>query len=351
MTSAAPFPRHPATILATTLLATLLTGCGGGGGGGSDTAISNSPQPPGNGSATGSQQGNRNGSPPAAGNTGASPAPGGNASPATTTQPVSSAGISGAALAAMLDTRGNGVSPFGPADAVEGSGRWGPKLADARSHKLFITINQWRDPDGYTYPSPGFRENSPYDPGIYRPLSGTARYNATSDVVYRWDTSKNATITYVRHSLGVDITASASQLSINHSLDLNWQLQSGTNAEAGPERSMLLSATSPYQVQKTGLIPFDKPLHRWQNGDAQVQLRVLKGRTAREALLCWDYALPDFARLVCRAWRFADGWKAGEEPARTGYFVEDDRSRHTGESGKLWWFLSEDGTANPPGKP
>lgn len=344
----APLRRHPATILATALLAALLTGCGGGGsGGGSDQAISSSPEAPANGStvSTNIQSGKP---PPAAGNTGSTPASGASASPAPATQPVSSAGISGAALAAMLDTRGNGVTPFGPANAVEGSGRWGPKLADERSHKLFITIDQWRDPDGYTYPSPGFRENSPYDPGIYRPLSGTARYNATSDVVYRWDTSKNATITYVRHWLGVDITASASQLSINHSLDLNWQLQSGTNAEAGPERSMLLSATSPYRVQKTQQIPFDKPLHRWQNGDAQVQLRVLKGRTAREALLCWDYALPDFARLVCRAWRFADGWKAGDEPARTGYFVEDDRSRRTGESGKSWWFLSEDGTATPP---
>ncbi|MDO5055948.1 MAG: hypothetical protein Q4E06_01290 [Lautropia sp.] len=333
MNTPRPLARYAAPLLATTWLAVGLAGCGGGGSSGK--AVSSSPAAPSGNTPAANADSTR---------PDASAAPGASSQGRASTVasgPISASGISGAALAAMLDTRGNGVTPFGPADAVEGRGRWGPKVPEADSHKLFLTMHQWLTPDGYAYPSPGHRENSPYDPGIYRTLDGTARYNATSDVVYRWDTSKNATIPYVRHWLGVDITASATQLSINHTLDLNWQLQTGTHAEAGAEQSLLLSATTPYKVDKTRLIPFDKPLHEWRHGDARVQLRVLKGRDAREALLCWDYALPDLARLVCRAWQFPASWKAGQAPRRTGYFVEDDRSRRPGESGKLRWFLSE----------
>ncbi|MDO4905845.1 MAG: hypothetical protein Q4A16_09935 [Lautropia sp.] len=83
---------------------------------------------------------------------------------------------------------------------------------------------------------------------------------------------------------------------------------------------------------------FGKVIRQWRDdGDNQLQLQLLPGRSEDRARLCLQHRLSDAKRRSCALWRVPAGWQFGQPLHYEGISVDDDRSVHPGDSGHLQW--------------
>lgn len=243
---------------------------------------------------------------------------------------ISAAGVSGAVLAAMLDTRtpdlsrlGSGSSPVAvPVDGPDGEpidGERGP----------FISASQQLEPSNYV-PLPDDAPFNPYVNDRYAPNQGGSRYHASNFIQNRWNISGHTGTPFTRMEMNVGLATTDSSLSLGDMLNLI----TGENAS---RQAVTLHATGAYSVGKTALVPYGQVIQQWNNGVSLVQLMLKPGREADEAELCWNVKAPELVRIVCNTWEVSGEWKPGQPLSLERHTIDDERSVHPGEAGHLYW--------------
>ncbi|MDO4683681.1 MAG: hypothetical protein Q4B17_12970 [Lautropia sp.] len=316
-----------------------LSACGGGGGG--EQAVSASPELDSSSTQMNGQErpgqntSHTPGTPDAdsatigAGHGRPSATPGQNAD-APSVPAISAAGVSGAVLAAMLDTRtpdlsrlGSGSSPVAvPVDGPNGEpidGERGP----------FISASQQLEPSNYV-PLPDDAPFNPYVNDRYAPNQGGSRYHASNFIQNRWNISGHTGTPFTRMEMNVGLATTDSSLSLGEMLNL-------ITGENPSRQAITLNATGSYSVGKTALVPYGQVIQQWNNGVSLVQLMLKPGRKADEAELCWNVKAPELVRIVCNTWAVSGDWKPGQPLSLERHTIDDERSVHPGEAGHLYW--------------
>lgn len=327
------------TPLTATALLVLMTACGGGGGS-TEKAVSSSPAAPGSAVATvtANTGTSTSTSSSSTGTVSATEISASTAASATlATGPISSDGISGQVLAAMLDQKVGDPGPRWTPAASPAESRTGAAIENPAAPLLQVT--QSLTPSNYRAST----VNSPYADSTYAPLAGSSTYRLFTEVLGRWGNT-DATIPYTTLVMNIGVSADAQQLTLAQTMTVqtgptfaNWNTRTGQ-----ADQAITLSADSAYTVAKSGLIPFNRPLKQWSSGEYHVQLMVLRGKNGSQAESCWNFNLPNVKRLICNGWD-VPGSLPEIRPAETlNISVVDDRSTYTGESGQLYWRACQD---------
>ncbi|MDO4904608.1 MAG: hypothetical protein Q4A16_03510 [Lautropia sp.] len=300
-----------------------LSACGGGGGS-TEKAVSATPDAPSNTIVSGDTS-----------NGGSTQTGAGNPSAAASTvalaqAPISAVGVSGAVLAAMLDTRAPDLSMMG-SDALPiaqpAANRYGEAIED--SDTPFVSASQQLEPSNYVPLS----DDAPFNPYVndrYAPANGGSRYHASNFVQNRWNISSTAGTPFNAMEMSVGLATTDTTLSLGEVLNLN--VGSGGNRS-----STTLIASAAYSTAKDDLVPYGQVLQQWNNGLAIVQLMLQQGKDGDEAELCWNVQVPDMIRLVCNSWEVPDDWTPGQPLKLDSYYIEDNRSVYPNEAGTLYW--------------
>lgn len=217
-----------------------------------------------------------------------------NGDPARTA--ITTSGISGEVLAAMLDQRSN-------ARLHTATSATGARPADSTVQD--VTTTQFRD---VPYAGQSTQGNGPL--GSYSAVNGAFLYTA-----FNGSPVDNATADASVNSIGLDLAVtSGDTLTLAASLiasDLT-----GTNYKNGPTYT-----GSGYTVAKTATIPYGT-LAQWRNGSYTVQLQV-QALATDQAALCWNFTLPATIRLYCNLWALPANWAAGQPLEHRGAYIHD----------------------------
>lgn len=327
------------TPLTAAALALLLAACGGGSGGNPDQAVSNSPNAPSVSNGLGSSLDNTT-------DIGASNTSGQQVTPAApqlTTSAISTAGISGAVLATLLDQpvinlgAGPGVPNYASPTATLG----GKKIDDSKGP--FITSGQWTDPSFLT--TDPTQANNPYHTGLYQPAQGEFTYHHGMSVQNRYRLSHEAAIAFVEQDLKTRLSIIGDTLTLNQPLSVALATISHPNGQyqKRDERTLSLPpAAASRSVSFNHLVPFGQVVQSWQAGTESVQLIVRKGNDVDEVQLCWNTNLASVKRLFCRQHEVPANWTRGQQLKYDSHVIDDDRSAMAGETGHLYWKAEED---------
>ncbi|MDO5103386.1 MAG: hypothetical protein Q4D91_10890 [Lautropia sp.] len=125
-----------------------------------------------------------------------------------------------------------------------------------------------------------------------------------------------------------------------------------SNYENASQAYGLLPTGTSVPIRAGERIALGTVLQRWQDKEGnRVDFSVRRGEVSNEARLCTDVDTKEVRRLTCTIWRVGANWRFGSDEGLEyrGVYLADDRSRHAGGRGTLYWqTLKAEQRRKPP---